>query len=193
MNNTKQIWENRYTSGDNSGAGSYGVLCEYKASFINNIIHQYHCNTILELGCGDGNQLQYFDINQYIGVDISEYIIKYCKHLFKDSINKTFLTYDEFYKLNNNIKYDIVLSLDVIYHLVDDFVYEKYIHDLITYANKYIIIYSSNFDEIYNNSHVYHRKFTDYIKDNYPTLKLIYFEPNKYPTLSSANFYVYSI
>lgn len=65
--------------------------------------------------------------------------------------------------------------------------------DLITYAKKYIIIYSSNFEETYNNSHVYHRKFTDYIKDNYPTLKLIYYEHNKHPTLSSANFYVYSI
>ena len=164
MSNTKNIWESRYISGRNSGVGSYGVLCEYKAEFVNNIIKNNNCTTILEFGCGDGNQLQYFNIEKYLGLDISDYIIQQCKNKYKNSTNKLFFTYDEFYKLNNNIKYDIILSLDVIYHLVDDSVYEQYMKDLITYAKKYIIIYSSNFNEIYNNSHVYHRKFTDYIK-----------------------------
>lgn len=55
MSNTKNIWENRYISGGNSSVGSYGVLCDYKASFINNIIKNNNCTNILELDCGDGN------------------------------------------------------------------------------------------------------------------------------------------
>lgn len=91
-------------------------------------------------------------------------------------------------------KFDLSLSLDVIYHLVDDNIYKKYMNDLFNSTNKFVIIYSTNWDDKENNgSHVYHRKFTKYIDTNFKNAKLIYHEPNKYPSLSTAEFYVYSI
>jgi len=103
-----------------------------------------------------------------------------------------FITYDEYYK-HFNKKYDLSISLDVIYHLVEDAVYVKYMNDLFNSTNKFVIIYSTNWKEKYNGSHVYHRNFTKYIDTEFKNAKLIHHEPNKYPSLSTAEFYIYSI
>lgn len=42
---------------------------------------------------------------------------------------------------------DLSLSLDVIYHLVEDEVFETYINTLFKSARRYVIIYSSNSDD----------------------------------------------
>lgn len=191
MGKTKTIWENRYRQGGNSGVGSYGELCDYKAEFINKFVIDHNCNNVIEFGSGDGNQMSYFNVQQYTGVDISDYIINICKQKYSNHTNKNFVTYDEYYKMSS--KYDLSLSLDVIYHLVDDNIYEKYMNDLFNSTTKYIIIYSTNTNETYNGSHVYKRKFTDYINLNFPLAKLIYHEPNPYPKLSAADFFVYQL
>jgi hypothetical protein len=145
-----------------------------------------NCKNVIEFGSGDGNQMSYFDVEQYTGVDISEYVINVCKQTYKK-----FVTYDEYYKLSHN--FDLALSLDVIYHLVDDIVYEKYMDDLFNSTNKFVIIYSSNNSEKYNKSHVYSRKFTDYIDIKFTRAKLLHNEPNPHTKLSSAEFFVYQI
>ena len=188
----KKIWDERYLSGGNSGSGSYGVLCEYKAEFINKFVNENNLSNIIEFGSGDGNQMELFNVDNYLGVDISEYIINTSKQKYKDIANKNFVTYDEFYKLSN--KYDLSVSLDVIYHLVEDVVYEKYMKDLFSSTNKFVIIYSTNWnDDKYNGSHVYHRKFTEYIDINFKNAKLIHHEHNKFPSLSTAEFYIYDL
>ena len=191
MSKTQTIWENRYKTNGNSGAGSYGVLCEYKAKFINKFIIDNNCKNVIEFGSGDGNQMSYFNVQQYTGVDISEYVINICKQKYSHVENKKFATYVEYYKMSS--KFDLSLSLDVIYHLVDDNIYEKYMNDLFNSTNKFVIIYSSNRQEKYNNSHVYPRKFTDYIDLKFPRAKLLCHEPNPYPKLSGADFFVYQI
>jgi len=191
MSKTQTIWENRYKTNGNSGAGSYGVLCEYKAKFINKFIIDNNCKNVIEFGSGDGNQMSYFDVQQYTGVDISEHVINICKQKYSHLANKKFATYVEYYKMSS--KFDLSLSLDVIYHLVDDNIYEKYMNDLFNSTNKFVIIYSSNRQEKYNNSHVYPRKFTDYIDLKFPRAKLLCHEPNPYPKLSGADFFVYQI
>ena len=187
----KQIWNQRYSTGGNSGSGSYGVLCEYKSYFINKFVNENSISNIIEFGSGDGNNMQFFNVDKYIGIDISDYVINTCKEKYKHLENKFFLTYDEYYKDSN--KYDLSISLDVIYHLVEDIVYEKYMNDLFNSTDKFVIIYSSNMIEKYNGSHVYHRKFTEYIDMNFKNAKLIHHQPNKYPSLSTAEFYIYSL
>ena len=146
MSKTQTIWENRYKANGNSGAGSYGVLCEYKAKFINKFIIDNNCKNVIEFGSGDGNQMSYFKVNQYTGVDISETIINRCKQKYSHLENLKFVTYDEYYKMSSN--FDLALSLDVIYHLVDDNIYEKYMNDLFNSTNKFVIIYSSRLDSL---------------------------------------------
>jgi len=84
----RKIWEDRYLSGGNSGAGSYGELCDYKAKFINAFVNEKNIKSIIEFGSGDGNQMEHFKIENYIGVDISEYIINICQQKYKDIANK---------------------------------------------------------------------------------------------------------
>lgn len=191
MSKTQTIWENRYKANGNSGSGSYGVLCKYKATFINKFINDNNCKDVIEFGSGDGNQMSYFDVQQYTGVDISEHIINICKQKYSHISNKNFATYTEYYKMLS--KFDLSLSLDVIYHLVDDNIYEKYMNDLFNSSNKFVIIYSSNHQEKYNGTHVYARKFTDYIDIKFPRAKLLSHEPNPYRQLSGAEFFVYQI
>jgi len=191
MSKTKTYWENRYKTNGNSGAGSYGTLCEYKAKFVNEFVIDNNCKNIIEFGSGDGNQMSYFNMEQYTGVDISECVINMCRQKYIHLENKRFITYNEYYTLS--FKFDLALSLDVIYHLVDDVVYEKYMNDLFSSSNRFVIIYSSNTQEMYNNSHVYGRNFTDYIDMNFTQAKLIYSEVNPYPTASSASFFVYQL
>lgn len=188
---TQTFWENRYKKNGNSGKGSYGVLCEYKAKFINKFIIDNNCKNVVEFGSGDGTQMSYFNVQQYIGIDISEHVINICKQKYSHLTNKKFVTYDEYYKMK--YKFDLSLSLDVIYHLVDDNIYEKYMNDLFKSSNKFVIIYSSNHQEKYNGSHIYHRKFTDYIDLNFPQAKLLYNEPNPYSQMTSAEIFVYQI
>jgi SAM-dependent methyltransferase len=190
--NTKKYWEQRYKEGGNSGAGSYGRLSKFKSDIINNIIKKYNIKTILDLGCGDGNQLSYFKINNYVGYDISKTIILKNQIKFKYDNTKQFI-----YNLSilNNKKFDLVLSLDVIYHLLEEELYQEYLNNLIKYSNKYILIYSSNKIH-FNNKHIKERKFTNDLKKK-KEIEFIQFIPNKYPfkndpiNESISNFYLY--
>jgi hypothetical protein len=58
MFSSKQYWIDRYKyKTGTSGAGSYGIYAEYKAEIINEFMSKNGINNVLELGCGDGNQL----------------------------------------------------------------------------------------------------------------------------------------
>ena len=98
----------------------------------------------------------------------------------------------------NDKKVDLSISLDVIYHLFEDNVFNLYMQNLFNSSNKYVCIYSSNIDMKWA-PHVRHRKFTDWI-DKYlsNTWKIKEYIPNKYPfdpkkidSTSFADFYIY--
>ncbi len=74
-----KYWNGRYKAGGNSGIGSYGRLAEFKAEIINNFVADYEIHTVIEWGCGDGNQLSLAQYPQYIGFDVSLKSVKMCK------------------------------------------------------------------------------------------------------------------
>jgi len=51
-------WEDRYATGDDSGLGSYDELARYKAQIINEFVREKQVDSVVDFGCGDGNQLQ---------------------------------------------------------------------------------------------------------------------------------------
>lgn len=181
--------------GGNSGAGSYRNLAEFKGEIINNFVLENKINSIIELGCGDGNQLEYFKFDSYLGFDVSETIIEKCKNKFKDDPSKRFL-HTSFI---SDQKAEMVMSLDVIYHLIEDDVYNYYMNHLFNLSNKYVVIYAFDSDEFDNYApHVKPRKFSNWIKSNIKDFILIKHIPNKFPydksnpeTTSFADFYIY--
>jgi len=194
---TKKYWEQRYANGGNSGTGSYNKLAEFKAGIINDFVKQQNIISVIEFGCGDGNQLSLANYTKYIGLDISETAINKCKQMFKDDNTKSFILYDSNSK-QPDIKADLTLSLDVIFHLVEDRLFHNYMIHLFNCSNKFVIIYSSNFNSPII-SHEKDRKFTDWINKNEPDWHLLKVINNKYPYIlddpdntSKSDFYIYS-
>lgn len=198
---SKQYWEERYQNGGNSGAGSYGRLAKFKAEVINKFVKDNKIHSVIEFGCGDGNQLKFFEIPQYIGLDISKKSLDLCKNLYSKDLKKSFFLYDQdsFFDNSGFFKADLTMSLDVIYHLVEDQVFDKYMRDLFGSSNKYVMVYASNKKDQkeYQSQHVKHRKFTDWVEKNQPKWKLEKKVENKYPLQTNefdesfADFYIY--
>ncbi len=192
---SETYWEKRYASGGNSGAGSYALFAEFKAEVLNGFVVKRHVQTLIEFGCGDGNQISLSKYPKYLGFDVSRTSISQCQELFKSDKDKSFKAMSEY----NGESADLTLSLDVIYHLVEDHVFEHYMRTLFTASNRYVIIYSSNSDDNrgFEGSHVKHRKFTRWIQREMPNWNLVEHMPNRYPYRgdhrkgSFAEFFIY--
>ena len=195
-----QYWETRYTYGGSSGQGSYGRLAKFKAEILNNFVSEQRVGSVIEFGCGDGNQLELAKYPDYVGLDVSEKAVALCKEKFTNDISKRFFLYEStFDDISKEYKADLALSLDVIYHLVEDEVYYTYLKNLFGSARKYVIIYASDKDEfggIYER-HVRHRNITKNIAENFPIWTLSQKVKNKYPPgegsgeTSFADFFIY--
>lgn len=192
-----EYWDERYTKGGNSGAGSYNRLADFKASVINRFVKKNNIDSVIEFGCGDGNQLSLANYPQYVGFDVSKKAIEICKSKFQNDNTKEFIWCGDENFENDRVS-NLVLSLDVIYHLIEDDVYEKYMRRLFASSKKYVCIYSSN-EEGQIAKHVKHRKFTEWIdanlKDEWKMVEKIrneypYMEENPANT-SFSDFYFY--
>lgn len=174
---TEDYWKNRYGSGGNSGQGSYNEFAEYKGEVINAFVSEKNIQTLIEFGCGDGNQLSYFKVPAFIGYEVSMDAVEMCKAKFKNDSTKSFFLVSD----NTPRTADLVLSLDVVYCLVEEASYNNYLKRLFDSSAKYVIIYSSNHNENQISvPHIRHRRFTDWVEANRPDFKLIKKEPNKF-------------
>ena len=190
-------WINRYAIGGNSGGGSYGILARYKADVLNKFVKQHRIDSVIEFGCGDGNNLSLFNFPSYLGVDISDLIILQNKKKFIGNNHWAFMSLES--STAFSYKADLTLSLDVIYHLVEDEVFEFYMSSLFKSSTKFVIIYSSNVDFDHPAAHVRHRKFSNWIDAHRPEFELFAMmdNPHKSELLgddhekSFADFHIY--
>ncbi len=194
---SRRYWADRYESGGNSGAGSYGNLAHYKADFLNRFVAQNNIQSVIELGCGDGNQLSLAGYPHYLGFDISSKAIEMCRERFQSDSTKTFKLMNEY----NGEKADAALSLDVIFHLIEDDIYQKYMETLFNSGRDFVIIYASNTAKrkFVQLPHVKHRRFTDWVNAKAKSWQLIKHIPDQPPFPEntkdkfSVDFYVFSI
>ncbi|MGV3631116.1 MAG: class I SAM-dependent methyltransferase [Bacteroidota bacterium] len=153
-------------------------MAHFKAEVLNAFVAEKGINSVLEFGCGDGHQLSLSQYPKYTGLDDSETAIERCRELFKADRSKSFLLYGS--KEAKQIKTELSLSIDVIFHLVEDQVFEDYMKRLFAGAEKFVVIYSSNYD----NSQTFHEKeraFINWIEQNEPGWKLFRKTDNPYP------------
>ncbi len=198
--NSRKYWESRYAGGGTSGAGSYGKWAEFKAEVLNAFVKDHGISSVIEFGCGDGNQLSLAGYPAYIGLDVSGTAIKLCIDRFSGDKTKSFFLYDPdcFADPLSVFKAELALSLDVIYHLVEDRIFELYMKHLFSAAQKFVIIYSSDTDVncLLQRPHVKRRCFSEWVKTNLPEWKLLRIIPNKYPVKSvreagACDFFIY--
>lgn len=176
-------WENHYRAGGDSGTGSYGSSAEYKANFLNQFVKDNDIKSVIEFGCGDGNQVMQFHFPNYIGLDTSNTAVEKCMNAFKGDPSKKFFTAE---KKTKDLKGELAISLDVIYHLIEDKVYENYMKQLFDSATRFVIIYAWDVESD-KEYHVKHRKFSDWIKENISDFHLV----NKIKSLSFSDFYIF--
>lgn len=188
-------WEERYRFGGNSGAGSYNRLAAFKAEILNDFVATHHLGTVIEFGSGDGAQLQLAEYPDYIGVDVSRTVLASARERFAGRPSIRFAHTSE---VTDSCGADLALSLDVIYHLVEDDIFHQYMHRMFDAATKYVIVYSSNTDRSTPDPHVRHRHFSRWVEDNRNDFHLVRTIPNRYPysrkdpeNTSFADFYIF--
>lgn len=192
---SESYWEKRYASGGNSGIGSYNIFAEFKAEIVNRFLDQHDIGSVIEFGCGDGNQLSLINYPRYIGFDVSKTAISLCNYRYACDTNKVFKLMEDY----DGETAEVSVSLDVIFHLIEDEIYENHMTCLFKAANRYVIIYSSDceLDSANKKPHIKHRNFTKWVSKNAIDWNLIDHIPNKYPfkgdprTGSFSEFYIY--
>lgn len=192
---SEPYWERRYSAGGNSGAGSYGRLASYKAEYIEALLSEHGVSSAIEFGCGDGNQLSLIAYPSYVGVDVSATAVQRCRERFGDDSSKSFLRLCELGHASPD--FDLSLSLDVVYHLVEDEAYFAHLDALFSYSRRLVLVYSSNIEE-WGSSHVRHRRFVDDVETRYGDWRLARADRNPYEAdsldateLSLASFFLF--
>jgi SAM-dependent methyltransferase len=188
-----EYWDARYRAGGTSGAGSYGRLAEYKAAVINGVIALNGIAHVADFGCGDGNLLSLLRPAAYTGLDVSDTALARCRQRFPQHV---FLPFAQAEGLRPA---DLCLSMDVIFHLIEQDVFAAYMDALFAHGTWLVLIYASNMDRGWPAPHVRHRRFTDHVAARFPDWRLCAHLPNPYPfdpahpdETSFADFFVYA-
>lgn len=152
MNTLKTYWDNRYKNGGDSGYGSYGPQLVNKLNWIKNNIKDI--KSICEIGCGDfnlGSKLCCIFNAQYLGFDISQFIV-----------DRNNFLYQQYFKLMDHDKVpksDLLVCVDVLFHITDEQEYERMLNTLKNKWTKYLVMTAYERDDNETASHVKIKKF----------------------------------
>lgn len=191
-----QYWEERYSAGGSSGDGSTGRLAEFKSEYLNAKISEIGARSIIEFGCGDGEQLEMLKIERYTGLDVAASAVDRCSKKFAHDTTKSFFLYDSsaFCDRTGIFLSDISMSIDVTYHIVDEAVLRRYYEHLFRSGQKAVILYTTDFDRN-EASHIRHRRPGPFLQRFSADFTLAETVPNKYPGSghqeSDATFFLY--
>lgn len=165
---TATYWDRRYEAGGSSGAGSYGPQAEWKARVVNGWVAEREVTSVVDLGCGDGNQLALAEYPRYLGLDLSAAAVRLCIRRFADDPTKSFLSYDPGSSADPAgwLRADMSLSMEVLFHLVDDGMFEDYLARLFDSADRYVVVCSSDRADLTQGPHERHRPFTPWVERN---------------------------
>ena len=148
---------------------------------------------IVEFGCGDGNQLALAEYPSYVGLDVSRTAIGLCKRRFAEDPTKSFFLYDGtcFADRAGLFVADLAISLDVVYHLTEDAVFETYMSHLFAAGKRLVVVYSTNMLMSGTAPHVRHRHFTPWVEMNCPDWAPPGLPAGPALELARADFFVY--
>jgi SAM-dependent methyltransferase len=186
-------WEQNYARGGTSGPGSYGCLAEGKAAFLNEFVREHGVRSVIEFGCGDGHQLSLANYPRYVGLDVSPAAIRMCERRFAGDATMSFFRYDGacFVDRGGWFSADLAISLDVIYHLVEDAVFEAHMRHLFGAAQRFVIIYATDTRMGGTAPHVRHRHFSPWVSSHSPQWRLVQVVPGPNSGPGRADFFIY--
>lgn len=196
---TLSYWERRYAAGGTSGPGSVGHLARFKADTLNQLVRDEGIASVVEFGCGDGAQLSLADYPRYVGLDVAPTAVRRCATRFVDDDTKSFFAYDPnaFVDRGGVFSAELALSLDVIFHLVEDELFEAHLRHLFAAATRFVVIYGRDADDDATVGYVRDRRFATWVAEHEPGWRLVRRIPNAYPFAgdvsveSASEFFVY--
>jgi len=188
--NYVQYWEEHYQAGGNSGSGSYGILAEWKAKIINGFLESHHVESVIDFGCGDGNQISLIHYPKYLGLDVSLKSIELCLGRFINDSNKAFQHYES--GKTQLPHCDLAVCLDVLYHITDEKDYFTTLNDIFLSSEKFIILYTTlesyKYQVLKPYAGMYHRNTLEHLK-RYPEWGIEIIK-QKYPEKSGSDFLI---
>jgi hypothetical protein len=124
---------------------------------------------------------------------VSRSAIGLCQRRFAADPAKSFFLYDGtcFTDRAGVFTADLALSLDVLYHLTEDRVFETYLTHLFAAGRRLVVIYSTNEEMGGTAPHVRHRYFTSWIEANCPGWALTGVSRGPSAERARADFFVY--
>jgi len=155
-------WERRYATGGTSGAGSYGAIAEAKAAFLNRFVAEQQVQSVIEFGCGDGNQLALADYPRYTGLDVSRTAVAQCLTRFGADPTKSFAWYDPQHWRMPAVRAELAISLDVVLHLVEDHLLAQYLRAMSDAADQWMVFFTEDRQTSPGDAHVKYRNVGDW-------------------------------
>ncbi len=184
-------WERRYAVGGDSGSGSSGALAAWKAQVLNDFVEKKGVQSVVEFGCGDGRQLQAARYPDYVGLDISASAVARCRELFSGDKTKQFAVYDPFQFDPAHFQAELALSLEVVFHLTEQEIYERHLLHLFASARRWVVIFAADEERPTPFPHFRLRRFTPDVARLAPDWKLKTRVENPLPQISVSQFFVF--
>jgi len=132
----KGYWDRRYLSGASSGGGSVGRTRDWKWGLIDEHV-EISGKSVLDVGCGDLSFWENRDCKRYTGLDFSDVVIE--KNLLRRP-DWSFRCTDA--SEPADLSTQIVLCLDVLFHVLEDPVYEGILRNLSRWTEEKLFIYT---------------------------------------------------
>ena len=168
-------WERRYATGGTSGEGSGGPQAAWKAEVVNGWVRDLGVTSVVDLGCGDGRQLALAEYPRYLGLDPSGTAVKLCMARFDGDTSKSFLRLPpgEFADPAGWLRADLALSMEVLFHLVEEEVFEDHLRLLFACGERWVVICSNDQPGGDVAPHERHRSFTAWVTAHEPGWELV--------------------
>ncbi|MBI1388758.1 MAG: methyltransferase domain-containing protein [bacterium] len=179
-----QFWDQRYAAGGDSGSGSKGVLGQFKSAYVTAVIRHFQIKSIVDFGCGDGTQVAQLPVEQYYGLDVSPSVVERCRAMYADRPGFRFDALPE----ATLERYDMAMSLDVLYHVVEPDEYEAYLRRAFGHST-YTLFYINREAQPSTAPHILFRDHLSEIKQRGFATRLIEQEQN--PHKPSMSFFLF--
>ena len=170
MKQEELYWDKRYRYGGESGAGSVGAYRKWKWSIIDKYVKVKE-KTVLDVGCGDITFLKGKRFKGYLGLDISPTIIKRNQKkrpdLLFDTVDVTQIRFIV-------PQFEVLLCMDLLFHIMDDDDFEDLLGNLNHLAGEWLFLinWCKNPLLYLKDDHQYFRDLTLWF-DRLPDLELV--------------------
>jgi hypothetical protein len=154
---SREYWDRRWRYGPPC-PGSNGAEAVAKAEWVNAVVRDLDVKTMVDGGCGDGSQALMFDVPVYLGVEVAESAYRFAARRLRACPNRAVVLAAPGTQLS--VRADLSASLDVVFHLVDEYEYEEWLGNVFGSGRRFVAVHGTNY-ESEPEAHMRHHAIVD--------------------------------